>query len=135
MLDVQTLVGGKEVDYVSKNTYLVVYEDKDLDRIRQMEAVAYVDIYRSEFKISPDLRETTTSSSNQIEVDILFHSDTDTKSKTLQAQIAEKSGLDLEAISFFYDKARLTLPGSCLQEMAKIDEVRLIEEVGKIALW
>ena len=126
--------GLVHLDYVSKNTYLCGYQDTDLDRIRQMEPVVYVDVYRLEFKIEPDLKEAAPSL-DEVEVDVVFHDAVDSDSESLRARISD---LNPKNIEFFPHEvpheARLTVAGRYLNDMVTIDEVRHIEEVGKIEL-
>ena len=117
-------------DYVSKNTYLYGYQGVDLDRIRQMEPVAYVDVYRLEFKIPPSLGKAVPDSPHK--VDVVFHEDVDTGSTKLRDLIALKSRLSAGHIEFFPHKARLTIQAGYLNDVASIDEVRRIGEVGKV---
>ena len=122
--------GLVHLDYVSKNTYLCGYQDTDLDRIRQMEPVVYVDVYRLEFKIEPDLKGAAPSL-DEVEVDVVFHDAVDSDSESLRARISD---LNPKNIEFFPHYARLTVAGRYLNDMVTIDEVRHIEEVGKIEL-
>jgi serine protease AprX len=130
----QELAGAGLVlhDYVSKNTYLYGYQGVDLDMIRQMEPVVYVDVYRLEFKIPPSLKEAVPDS--PYKVDIAFHEGIDSDSKILRDLIIEKSRLSAEDIKFFRHKSLLTVQGRYLNDLASIDGVRRIEEVGKTEL-
>ncbi|KAN0073090.1 Peptidase S8/S53 domain containing protein [Elaphomyces granulatus] len=119
-------------DYVSKNTYLYSYQGVSLDKIRQMDPVVYVDVYRLDFKIPPSLKEAVPDFPYQ--VDVAFHKDVDSDSKSLRALIAEKSHLSEGDIKFFPHKSRLTILGQYVNEMASIDKVCRIEKVGKVVL-
>ena len=122
--------GVKHLEYVSKNTYLCQYQDGDLEKIRQLEPVIYVDIYRTEFKIALSLKE---ANRDQVyEVDIVFHEGVDTKSEILRRNIVEKSHCDMKDVKFLPNTARLTIQGLYLNAVAPIDGVRHIEDVGKV---
>lgn len=123
-------MGVKHLEYVSKNTYLCQYQAGDLEKIRQLEPVIYADIYRTEFKIEPNLKE---DNRDQVfEVDIVFHEGVDAKSENLRGDIVEKSHCDVKDVEFLPNKARLTIQGLYLNAVASIDCVRHIEEVGKV---
>ncbi|XXH05644.1 hypothetical protein Hte_012079 [Hypoxylon texense] len=119
------------VEYVSEHTYLCGYQGVGLEEIRQLEPVVYVDVYREELKVAPGLGESDTS----IKVDVVFHRGVDLSAEDLRDRIAKTSGLDLAAIQFCGHKARLTVPGPRISQIATIDEVRYIEPVGVIVLW
>ena len=118
-------------EYVSKNTYLCGSQDVvDLDRIRQMDFIVYVDIYRLEFKVSPSLKEASSSSTHQ--VDVIFHEDRNPEE--FQTDIMERSHLPTDDLVFCPRKVRLSSQGKFLNDLASIDAVRCIEDVGKISL-
>ena len=103
-------VGVKHLDYVSKNTYLCQYQDKDLKRICKLEPVVYVEIYRTELKITPSLRESIEAEPDRdYKVDIEFHEGVHPYSLNLQSDIAMKSRCSV--IEFLPNKARLTIKG------------------------
>ncbi|KAJ6261012.1 Alpha-glucosidase [Drechslerella dactyloides] len=116
--------------YVSRYTHLCRYEPRDLDRIRQMDPIAYVDVYHPELKITPELKDIR---DRDIEVYVVFHNDVKTENPALQEAIVEKSHLGKDCIRFSYNKAELTVPGHVLYDIAKIDEVCWIEEVAEIS--
>jgi serine protease AprX len=127
--------GVKHLDYVSKNTYLCQYQDGDLEKIRQLEPVVYVDIYRKEFKIMPSLKkaERDEAKRNQAyKVDFVFHKGVDPSSQDLQRDIKEKSHCGVGDIEFLPNKARLTVQSLYLKAVASIDDVRHVEEVGEV---
>ena len=123
----------KHLDYVSKNTYLCQYQDEDLEKIRKLEPVVYVDIYRTELKITPRLKEARRDQSYK--VDVVFHENVATDSQSLQTKLKEKSHCDMEKIEFLSKKARLPIDGHYFDDVASIDDVRCIEEVGNVVLF
>ena len=124
-------VGIKPLDYVSKNTYLCLYQGGDLENVRQLGI--YVDFYRTEFKIPPSLKEAKPD--QNYKVDIIFHENVATDSSTLQKDIEEKSRCSMNKIEFFFKKARLPIDGRYLNDVASIDDVRCIEEVGGVVAY
>jgi hypothetical protein len=124
--------GLKHLDYVSKNTYLGHYQDADLDKIRQMEPVVYADVYLQSLKITPRLKEVQLD--QNYEVDITYHEGVDVSpgSSDLKRSIMDKSYLTSDDIGFFDHKARLTIKGRYLKDVAMLDDVRWIEEVGEV---
>ncbi len=127
------LMGVKHLDYVSKNTYLCQYQDEDLEKIRKLEPVVFVDIYRTELKITPRLKEARRDQ-NYI-VDVVFHDNVATDSQSLQTELKEKSHFDMEKIEFLSKKARLPIDGQYLDNVASIDDVRCMEEVGEVVAF
>lgn len=123
-------VGVNHLDYVFKNTYLCQYRGVDLENVRKLESIVYVNIYRKELKI--------TSTSKEVEehqifkVDIIFQEGVNTNLSDLQREIAEKSHVIMENIKFFSNKARLTMQCLYFEFVASIDDVRCIERVGKV---
>ena len=124
--------GVKHLEDVSKNTYLCQYQDGDLEKIRQLEPIIYVDIYRTEFKIPLSFQK---ANQDQVyEIDIVFHEGVDTKSENLRRNIIEKSHCDVKDVEFLPNKARLTIQGLYLNAVTSIDGVRYIEEADKVVL-
>ena len=116
-------------DYVSKNTYLCNYKATDLDKIRQMGRVVYVDIYRVELKMSPRLQAAEPNTTYVI--DVVFHKDISSDSTQLQNIISKLERLGATNIQHFTRKLRLTIHGRDLHEVALSDVTCSIEEVGK----
>lgn len=127
----QNHAGVKHLEYVSKNTYLCQYQDGDLEKIRQLGLIIYVDVYQTQFKIALHLKEAMNP--DQIyENDIVFHAGVDTKSENLHNNIVGNSHCDVKDIDFLPNKARLTIQTLYLNAVASIDDVRYIEAVGKV---
>lgn len=132
-------------EYVSKNTYLYGPKDPnsyakdtdlygrisaDRDTIRQSVPGVYLDDYRREFKITPSLKakaEKELRSSHS--VDVVFHEGVDSDS-ILQGLTTGEKPL-VQDVQLFKHKARLTVQGCHLEDVASIDEVGRIEEVCK----
>lgn len=123
----------RHLNYVAKNTYLCQYQDKDLKKIRKLKAVVYVNIYRMELKITPRLKEARLY--QNYKVDVVFHEDVATDSQSLQTELKEKSHCDINKIEFLSKKARLPIDGQYLKDVAFIDDVRCMEEVGEVVAF
>ncbi|KAI1132547.1 ankyrin repeat-containing domain protein [Nemania abortiva] len=120
-------------EYVSMNTYLCTYQDTDRVRLRELEPVVYIDVYRTQFKMFPGLAALVNNSpDSKITINIVFHNNVDSSSQDLQDRIAKTSNMDLEDIRFYSHGAQMVSQGSRLNEIVTIDEVRQIEEVYEI---
>lgn len=131
-------IGVEHLNYVSKNTYLCQNQDEDLEKIRKLEPIVYVDIYRTELKIIPKLRELKEAEPDQdykVKVDVIFHEGASPDAPGFQSEIVNKSGCSLEEIEFLANKARLTTKGLFLDDLASIDVVRCIEDVGEVVAY
>ncbi|KAL9611301.1 MAG: hypothetical protein Q9167_004065 [Letrouitia subvulpina] len=125
----------KSIDYVSKNTYLCQYQDEDLQKIRKLEFIVYVDVYRTEYKTTPRLRELIDAEPDRDRtVDIIFHKSARSGSLDLQNNIRNRSHRNVNEIEFLATKARLTTRGLFLNKVASIDDVRCIESVGEVVM-
>ncbi|KAI0097515.1 ankyrin repeat-containing domain protein [Nemania sp. FL0031] len=119
--------------YVSQNTYLCAYHGTDLSKLRDKDPLVYVDVYHTEFKVSSNLRGSVKGVDKNIEIYVIFHDDVDTKSDGLRLQglLASSSRNNRNDIILYRSKAHLTSHSSHLPDIAAIDQVRYIEEVGK----
>ncbi|EFY94070.1 ankyrin repeat protein [Metarhizium robertsii] len=119
-------------DYVSKNTYLCGYRDEDLDKIRQLDRVVFVDAYRKDFKIASGLKSSKANIDRDVKVNVIFHDGINSsRARSLPSEILELEDVKLDYTNIPY-KAQITIPREKLEPLAGIDEVRLIEEVGEI---
>ncbi|KAK6519990.1 hypothetical protein TWF506_000283 [Arthrobotrys conoides] len=130
------------LNYVSECTYLCRYQDtsRDLNRIRQIYPVVYVDIYRQEFKITPSLNRLRKTPDLDIDVYVIFHDHAEEEGKKRLQELFTGFNLGPSEgsrgrIDLYRQKARLNVPGRYLNEIANIDEVRWIEEVGRVQLY
>ncbi|KAJ3525402.1 hypothetical protein NM208_g11655 [Fusarium decemcellulare] len=127
-------MGLKLQEYVSKNTYLCRRDGTELDLLRQLSFVVYVDIYRQEYKILPGLgsvarRARSHPSFIPREVDIVFHKSA--IAEKVQNSIAKVLCRDSDTLESDPHKLRITVEEQQLEELASIDEVRAIVEVDK----
>lgn len=113
--------------------HLCSYQNVDLDRIRQIEFVVYVDVYRLDLKISPSLKKALEKAPPDLaqQVDVIFQKNKDPKES--ESDVKAKSHLTA-GLEFCSHKVRLTPEGKYLKDLASIDAVRCIEDVGEISL-
>ena len=91
-----------------------------------------MDIYRTEFKITPNLKEA--KQDQDYEVDIVFHENVSPSIPNLQRDIVEKSR-SVGNVEFLSNKAQLTMRGLYLDPVASIDDIRRIEHVGEVVTY
>ncbi|KAK1757133.1 peptidase S8/S53 domain-containing protein [Echria macrotheca] len=134
--------------YVSENTYLYGYKESDLDKIRSLPFVQWAGIYLKQFKISPDLKTAARETPSQIlpglagppysrarnAVDIVFHEGVDPTSDQLRRDIAAAARVDAKTIEISRNKVRLTVEDRCLDPLASIDAIRVIQKVYPLQL-
>lgn len=125
--------GATYLDYVSKNTYLCYYQNEDLSQLRQLGSIVYVCFYPTDLKTAPDLKEV--DQSETIKVDIVYHNGVDPNSSDLQGDLSKRSHCESENIEFLPNKARLTTKRLHLDDVALIDDVRCIEDVGTVVAY
>jgi serine protease AprX len=140
--------GARIQEYVSEDTYLCGFSANDLDLLRGLPFVAWSDVFLRVFKIAPALRgvpspaEATTlsatvgpsASRRTREVDVLFHTDVDPYSGQLRTRVAAAARLSTEALQTGRRKMRFAMQERYLDDVAALDEVRQIEEVGPAVL-
>lgn len=143
-------MGVDILEYVPLDTYLCYYKSKDLTGIRALDYVTWANIYMEGFKIAPSIKfnesdaprirnlaETVTKPVKQFsqtprKVDIVFHKDVD--AEKVRQKIATAAHLDPSDLEMEDGKIRITIQSKYLPAIAKIDEVRHIEEVFPLRL-
>lgn len=136
-------LGVEILEYVPEQTYICYYPPADLDIIRNLPYTEWVNIYLNEFKISPKLRNTfrdvkTTNllslssieqarSQHPQQVEIVFHNNVSIDDEVRQ-QVAAAARLNTEDLQFTNHSIRLSVQPQQLDELARIDQVRHIEE-------
>lgn len=111
-IDQMTALAAKEVvihEYVSDGTYLCGYNRRDLDIIRSLPFVGYVNIYLPLFVVQSSLKKaegdpathglslTTTASRASHLVDVIFHEGVESDSSLMQ-QIATAAHVDVDGL-------------------------------------
>ena len=141
-LDVQLL------EYVPSDTYICRYEPSDLDTIRGLPFVTWVNVYMEGFKIEPTLHAAAQGprakllSLNSVPhspnsplqlVDVVLHRDVDTQS--VSSDIGSAAGRDPLQLKQSRGKIRVHVDPDRLSAIAAIDQVRSIEPVSEKKLW
>lgn len=140
-------LAGKGVEiqeYVPDSTYLCHYPPADLDTLRALPYVEWANVYLQGFKTAPSLAgegprkasvELTTlamripaRADNQLKkVDIVLHANVDFKK--IRDRLAEAAGLDPAELKLAGNKVRIKVKAQKIAALARIDQVRHIEEV------
>ncbi|KAI1963903.1 hypothetical protein LOZ58_001763 [Ophidiomyces ophidiicola] len=133
-------------EYVSENTYLCGYKNSDLEQLRALDFVDWANVYLDTFVIQPSLKlapQATHSlslpkareTSHLHEVDLQFHKDVDTQAADLKTAIATAARVDPEGLEIGNHKVRLSVQEQYLEELAALDQVRLIQKVHPARLF
>lgn len=136
---------GVEIqEYVPESTYLCHYPPADLEVLRTLPYVEWVNVYLQGFKTAPSLtgqapgrglteltslamRRPARANSQLKKVDIIFHAGVDPQK--VRKRVAEAAGLDPADLEPFDNKLRIKVKAQRLPDLARIDEIRHIEEV------
>ncbi|KPM46377.1 hypothetical protein AK830_g1 [Neonectria ditissima] len=118
--------GVQQLDYASNHTYMGRYQKEDLENIRQVKAILYVDMYRTALNVTPCLK--NVDANGLIEVDVALHLGVDSTNLDLPTLVSENSNRPIDQIQFLPNKARLTVRGRNLDNVASIDDVHHIED-------
>jgi serine protease AprX len=113
------------LEYVPRYSYLCRYEKSDLQPIRSLPYVAWVEEYSSKFKLIPDL--STGDNTESKEVDVVLQDNVEPES--LRIEIAAAAGVNPDYLNLGRHKVRLNVQPEYLTRIAAIDDVRHIEEV------
>ena len=139
-------MGAVILEYVPNDTYLCNYTGTDLNQIRALANVIWVNTYIKGFKVAPSLMTrpfaTSAGELNLLDVeavpistmnttpkvvDVVFHSNVD--SQSIRNKLAVAARLDASDLNIMPNKIRLNVQSKHLKNLACIDEVRHIEEV------
>ncbi len=142
------------LEYVPDDTYLCNFAGTNLEQIRSLSFVSWVNVYLKGFKIAPslktgpaeraparaglassmDLSATPASTFNTTpkEVDVVFHANVDPES--IRDKLAAAVQLDPSDLDMSQRKIRVKVGADRLSELAAIDEVRHVEEVVPMKL-
>lgn len=142
-IDQEDELEGLGVDiqqYASKNTYLCGFKGTDLESIRRLSYISWVNVYLDLFVIQSSLkapnRTTTVSSfpvvpkdSNSHTVDILLHKDVDARSAHVISEVAAAVHADPDTLNAGSSKIRINVQNQYLEELAALDSVKSIQPV------
>lgn len=131
------------LEYVPEKTYICRYAPSDLDVIRALPYVEWVNVYLEDFKVAPELRgiEPTTQMTNLLnlrpiersrsqqpkQVEVVFHQNVPMTDEVRQ-QVATAARLSPDDLQFSSHSVRLSVQPQYLEDLAKIDTLRHIEE-------
>lgn len=131
------------LEYVPELTYICRYAPSDLNVIRALPYVEWVNIYLEDFKISSKLRQTepTTQTTNLLtlrpidrsrsqqtkQVEVVFHHNASI-TEDVRQQVAAAARLNPDDLQFSSHSVKISVQPQYLEELAKIDQVRHIEE-------
>lgn len=139
------------LEYVPDDTYLCGYAGTDLDQLRSLSYVVWANTYMQGFKVAPSLRagavaagtrlasptelsaeSTRTLDTTPKTVDVVFHSDIDPES--IRSKLASAVQLDPSDLRLTRHKIRVSIAANQLIDLARIDEIRHVEEVFPMKL-
>lgn len=139
--------GAKLHGYV-RDAYVAEYKDRDLDRLRALPFVSWVNDYPDKVKIPPELHAATHSPSAHLlsmsgpagapgagkqQVNVVLHRDAD--SAAALDQIATAAGVTRAGLDDKNGTVRLVVDADRLDALARIDQVHHIEAVHEKRLW
>ncbi|THC96005.1 hypothetical protein EYZ11_004504 [Aspergillus tanneri] len=124
-------------EYVSKNTYLCGFKDANLQPIRTLRYVSWVNVYLNLFVVESSLKSpagvmeqsifpTVPKDRTTQKVDILFHKDVDTNSPDILSAIAAAAHADAESLDAEQRKVRLNVESQNLDGLASLDQVKIL---------
>lgn len=143
-------LAGKGVivlEYVSENTYLCGYKGTDLAGIRGLPYVTWANVYLRGFKVAPNLRASSAPAAHILAmaagaphsntphtVDVVFHDDVDTSSRAVRNAVAAAARVSAGTLPMGRRKVRLKVQEKYLDDLAALDQVRVIQEVPEVKL-
>jgi serine protease AprX len=135
-------IGVEINEYVPTDTYICHCKEGALASVRLLSFVRWADVYLEGFKITPRLLNQrsprhqlvgpapasvpTSMSQEPRFVDIVFHRNVDTGAAL--AKVARAARVDDDALKVTRGKVRVLVPPQALDRLARLDEVRHIEE-------
>ncbi|KAJ9096456.1 hypothetical protein QFC21_005278 [Naganishia friedmannii] len=136
------------LDMVSERTYLCRFKGKDLDQLRDLDFVTFVDTYKEDFVVAASLKEEASTprpllvSSGQapdvstgqamVQVDVVLHSGSAADGGTIKREIARMTGVEPSTITIIDERLRAGLPYSSLMKIAQLDPVQAILPVHQV---
>jgi hypothetical protein len=133
-------------EYASKNTYLCKFKATDLEPIRRLPFVSWVNVYLDMFVIQSSLKAPAgtmeVSSFPAVPkdrtpqtVDVLLHKDIDARSSRVLSGIAAAAHADPDGLDAGSSKIRLNVQNQYLEGLAALDEVKVIRPVYPARLF
>lgn len=131
-------------EYVSKNTYLCGFKGTDLQRIRNLPYLSWVNVYLDLFVVQSNLKipagvmevfPTVPKDRTTQTVDVLLHKDVEASSPQVLSAVAAAGHADPETLGAGPKKVRLNVESQYLDALAAIDQVRRIQPVYPARLF
>lgn len=134
---------------VSDQTFLCRFKGTDLDRLRQLDFISFVDTYKDSFVIDASLKEQGSRVPSLVvqgqapelpqdeettNVDVILHAKCAGEEEKVKRDIVQLTGVDASTVTIIDDRLRATLPRASLPNVAKIDLVQAILPVYPIGL-
>ena len=136
-------LGVEILEFIPNNTFICKYEPSDLSAIQALSYIEWANIYLEELKITPKLRNSSfrNNKANLLslgaiehsiadqpkQVEIVFHNNVSIDDE-LRNQIAAATRLSPNDLQFSSHSIRLAIQPQYLGDVAKIDQVRRVEE-------
>jgi serine protease AprX len=131
------------LEYVPERAYVCRYTPSDLNVLRALPYVEWVNVYLENFKVDPKLRGTASAapatnllalspinrsrSQQPKQIEVVLHQNVEITDE-LRQQLADAARLNIEDLQFGSHSIRLSVQPQYLEDLAKIDRVRSIEE-------
>ena len=125
-------LGVKIPEYVSRNTYLCGFKGTDLQRIRNLPYLSWVNVYLDLFVVQSNLKipagvmevfPTVPKDRTTQTVDVLLHKDVEASSPQVLSAVAAAGHADPETLGAGPKKIRLNVESQYLDALAAIDQV------------
>ncbi|KAG4277081.1 hypothetical protein FPRO04_14185 [Fusarium proliferatum] len=129
-VEVHEFVGNEH-----QQLYLCGIHEDSLEGIRALTYVDYADVYARDFVVPDVLQAVKSRPKSMVEVDILMHHDIDKISHDLVTKISQAADVSESEISVASGIARVKVAPKALEEIAGLDEVRVIHPVNERTLF
>lgn len=141
-------LGAEILEYYPENAYVCAFPPQSLDSIQTLPYVEFAGVYPQDVKVALPLRTNsapatanllslqpieTSMAQDPMEVDVVLHDNV--AAESVQGAIAEAVRLDLGDIEISGNKVRLVVLPQQLEDLAAIDEVKLIQGVERYKLF
>ena len=117
---------GKE----GRQLYLCAYKPSSLDALRQLDFIEYANVYLDGFVVSSEVRKIP----GNVTVEVLLHQDV-VDHPALVQRVASAANVDVSHITTDSQMLRLTVSPDRLDNIAAVDEVRVIHPVRREKLF
>jgi hypothetical protein len=134
---------------VSDQSYLCRFKGTDLDVLRQLDSVSFVDTYKDASVIHASLKEQASSPKpldtqdqeagvlngvETVKVDIVLYVDSTGEEENVKQEITRLAEVDPSTVTIINKNLRATLPYASLVKVAKIDLVQAILPAHAVTL-